>query len=53
VTRRWLRISTIAVEHTQKEVFPYVLSNRTEREKARANYLGSDASRISDIPEVA
>ncbi|MGA2103459.1 MAG: hypothetical protein ABSG34_20265 [Candidatus Sulfotelmatobacter sp.] len=53
VTRRWLRISTITVKHTQKELFPYVLSNRTEREDARANYLGVDASQISDIPEVA
>jgi hypothetical protein len=53
-TSRWLRISTITVKHTQKqEVFPYVLSNSTERENARANYLGADASRISDIPEVA
>ncbi len=53
VTRRWLRISTITVKHTQKEVFPYVLSNSTERENARANYLGADASQISNIPEVA
>ena len=53
VTRSWLQISTITVKHTQKEVFPYVLSNSTERENARANYLGPDASQISDIPEVA
>jgi len=39
LTRRWLRISTITVKDTQKE--GYLLSNTTEGEEARANYLGA------------
>jgi hypothetical protein len=52
-TRRWLRISTINVKHTQKEGYPYLLSNKTEGEDARANYLGASASQRSYVPEVA
>lgn len=40
ITARWLRGSTITVEHTQKEGHPYLLRNRTENEVARANFLG-------------
>jgi hypothetical protein len=40
ITSRWLRMSTIIVEHTQKESCPYLLKNSTERETARANFLG-------------
>ena len=47
---RWLRISTIAVEHTQEEGYPYRLTNSTERETARANYLGDFAP---PVPQVA
>jgi len=47
---RWLRISTIAVEHTQEEGYPYRLTNSTEGETVRANYLGEFAPRV---PEVA
>jgi len=39
-TSRWLRISTITVNRTQKEGYPYLLTNTTEGETARANYLG-------------
>jgi hypothetical protein len=39
-TARWLRGSTIVVEHTEKEGHPYLLRNHTETEVARANYLG-------------
>jgi hypothetical protein len=52
-TKRWLRMSTISVKHTQKEGYPYLLSNRTEGEDARANYVGESASRMSAAPEVA
>ena len=40
---RWLRISTItvAVKDTEKEEYRYVLTNTTEGETARANYLGA------------
>jgi hypothetical protein len=51
-TKRWLRISTITVKHTEKEGYPYLLSNSTEEEDARANYLGESA-RMSITPEVA
>ena len=53
ITSRWLRISTITVTYTQKETYPYVLSNSTEREDARANYLGAYAPPIQKTPEVA
>ena len=35
ITKRWLRISTITVKHTEKEGYPYLLSNSTKREKMR------------------
>ena len=38
---RWLRGSTIYVENTRTQGYPYVLRNRTEGETARANFLGS------------
>jgi hypothetical protein len=53
ITGRWLRISTITVKHTQKEGYPYLLSNSTEREDARANYLRESAPRMSITPAVA
>ena len=53
ITERWLRISTITVKHTQKEGYPYLLSNSTEGTDARANYLGESAPRISIVPNVA
>jgi hypothetical protein len=40
LTTLWLRGSTIMVEYTEKLDYPYVLRNRTEREVARANFLG-------------
>jgi hypothetical protein len=59
ITKRWLRISTINVKHieinvkhTEKEGYPYLLSNRTEGEHARANYL-RDSARMSIAPEAA
>jgi hypothetical protein len=52
IAKRWLRISTITVKHTEKEGYPYLLSNSTEGEDARANYLGESA-RMSITPEVA
>ena len=52
ITRRWLRISTIAVKHTEKEGYPYLLSNTTEGEDARASYL-RDSAQMSIIPKVA
>jgi hypothetical protein len=39
-TSRWLRMSTIIVEHTQRESYPYLLKNTTEQETVRANFLG-------------
>jgi hypothetical protein len=53
ITERWLRISTITVKHTQKEGYPYLLSNSTEGEDARANYLGKSTPRMSIVPQVA
>ena len=44
ITARWLRMSTIIVEHTQKDGYPYLLKNTTEGETARANYLGDVSS---------
>lgn len=52
-TARWLRISTIRVEYTEKGGFPYLLKNSTEGETARANYLGEVAPREQIPPEVA
>ena len=52
ITKRWLRISTITVKYTEKEGYPYRLSNRTEGEYARANYL-RDAARVNIMDEVA
>lgn len=40
VTARWLRGSTIIVAYTEKGAYPYLLRNLTEKEVARANYLG-------------
>ena len=49
-TARWLRISTITVKDTQKEGYRYVLTNTTEGENARANYLGGSTKTIaSDV----
>jgi len=52
MTQRWLRISTITVKATEKGSHPYLLSNRTEGEDARANYL-RDSARKNDTGEVA
>jgi hypothetical protein len=52
ITKRWLRMSTITVKHTVKEGYPYLLSNSTEGEDARANYL-RDSTRTSITPEAA
>ncbi len=59
ITKRWLRISTINVKqveinvkHAEKEGYPYLLSNWTEEEYARANYL-RDSARMSIAPEAA
>ena len=52
ITKRWLRISTITVKNTEKGSHPYVLSNRTEGEDARANYL-RDSARTNITGEVA
>ena len=40
LTKRWLRGSTIMVDYTEKQDYPYVLRNQTEGEVARANFLG-------------
>jgi hypothetical protein len=40
ITSRWLRMSTIIVEHMQKDSYPYLLKNSTEQEIARASFLG-------------
>ena len=40
ITARWLRGSTIIVEYTEKQGYPYFLRNRTEGEVARANLVG-------------
>ena len=52
-TARWLRISTIIVENIQKGDYPYLLTNRTEGETARANYLGEVEPRKTITSEVA
>jgi len=41
LTARWLRGSTILIEGTQTQGYPYLLRNRTESEVARANFLGA------------
>lgn len=51
-TNRWLRISTILVKHTEKESYPFILSNTTEGQDARANYL-RDYARKGVSPEAA
>jgi hypothetical protein len=53
IAKRWLRISTILVKHTEKEGYPYLLSNGTERGNVRANYLGASAPQKDKLPEVA
>ena len=53
ITKRWLRISTVTMKNTEKGDYPYLLSNRTEGEEARANYLGESAGRKSVVPDVA
>ena len=52
ITTRWLRISTITVKNTEKGSHPYILSNRTEGEDARADYL-RDSVRTNITGEVA
>ena len=47
MTARWLRMSTIIVECTEKEGYPYLLNNATEEESTRANYLG-DLAQIAE-----
>lgn len=42
-TKLWLRISTVTVKYTQRADYPYLLSNSTEGEDARANYLSESA----------
>ena len=44
-TARWLRISTITVKETKTGEYPYLLTNTTEGERARANYLGESSPR--------
>jgi hypothetical protein len=41
----WLRMSTIVVEHTQEDHYPYLLRNAIEKKTARANYLGNRSGR--------
>lgn len=48
VTTRWLRISTITVNPTQKEGYPYLLTNTTEGETARAIFLGEWKNNTSE-----
>jgi len=53
VAARWLRISTITIKPTQKEDYNYLLTNTTEGEAARANYLGKGMLGKTIHPEVA
>jgi hypothetical protein len=48
-TARWLRMSSITVNDTrkQKEEYPYLMTNTTEGERVRANYLGKSSPRNS------
>ena len=52
ITKHWLRISTITVKDAEKGSHPYILSNRTEGEDARADYL-RDSARTNITGEVA
>ena len=52
ITKRWLRISTITVKDTENGSHPHLLSNRTEGEDARANYL-RDSPRKNVAGDVA
>jgi hypothetical protein len=52
ITTHRLRISTITVKNTEKGSHPYILSNRTEGEDARADYL-RDSVRTNITGEVA
>jgi hypothetical protein len=52
VTAHWLRMSTITVKHTQKELYPYQLTNTMEGESARAMYRGESIP-AKTTPEVA
>lgn len=45
ITKRWLRISTIKVKDTEKGSHPYLFSNCTEGEDARAKYLRASAKK--------
>lgn len=49
VTKRWLRMSTITVKDTKKEGYPYLLSNSTEGEDARANYARRSAFSMTEV----
>jgi hypothetical protein len=40
ITARWLRGSTINVEQSQAQSYPFVLRNQTEGESARVDFLG-------------
>jgi hypothetical protein len=53
ITQRWLRMSTINVEHTQKEGYPYLLKNSTEGESARANCHAQSPRRMNIASDVA
>jgi len=52
-TARWLRMSTITVKGSQKEGSPYLLTNTTEGETARASYLGASLPGKTVTSEVA
>ncbi len=52
-TERWLRMSTIRIKYTEEQGYPYLLSNTTEGENARENYLGASELRKATGPEVA
>ena len=52
-TVRWLRISTITVERTQKERYSYVLMNTMENETVRAIYECQVTHEIRSKPESA
>jgi len=52
-TVRWLRISTITVERTQKERYSYVLMNTMQNETVRAIYEGQVTHEIRSKPEAA
>ena len=52
-TVRWLRVSTIAVESTQKQGYAYLLKNTMDRETVFANYRGRVADKMVVPPEAA